>query len=80
MSWTLKSSSSCTREWLLMWFFKKKYDNEQSPEFSVYFGHECFTIFTAACYFNSIVGIPGNAKISKSGLKVVPVSIASNET
>ena len=60
--------------------FLKKYDNEQSPEFSVYFGHECFTIFTAACYFNSIVGIPGNAKISKSGLKVVPVSIASNET
>ena len=44
---------------------------------SVYFGHECFTIFTAACYFNST---PGNAKISKSELKAVPVSIASNET
>ena len=43
--------------------FSKNYANKQRHEIqSVYFGHECFMIFTAACYFNNIVGIPGNAK------------------
>ena len=61
--------------------FWKNYDNKQSYQIqSAYLGHECFTIFTAACNFSSIVGIPGNSKIAReSGLKVVPITIVSNE-
>ena len=62
--------------------FSKNYDNKQRHKIqSAYFGHECFTIFTAACYFNSIVGIPGYVKIDEEkGWKVVSRAIMSNET
>lgn len=37
--------------------------------------------YTAACNFNSIVGIPGKSKIDReSGLKVVHIAIVSNKT
>ena len=36
--------------------FSKKYENKQLHEIqSAYFGHECFTIFTTACYVHKDV-------------------------
>ena len=61
--------------------FSKNYDNEQRHDTqSAYFGHECFTQFTAACYFNRSVAIE-NGKIDKeANLVHLPVVIVSNET
>ena len=62
--------------------FSRNYDNKQLCEFqSAYFGHECFTIFTAACYVHKDVVCNGKAKFDKEfGLNVIPIVIISNET
>ena len=50
--------------------FSKNYDNKQRHEIqSAYLGHECFTLFTAACYFNRSVAIE-NWKIDEENLSV----------
>ena len=46
---------------------------------SAYFGHECFALFTAACYFNQSVAIE-NGKIEEANLVQLPIVIVSNET
>lgn len=52
--------------------FSKNYENERRHEIqSAYFGHEAFTIFTAACYYKPIEYTPGVEKA---------VVIISNET
>ena len=61
--------------------FSKNYENKQFHKIqSAYFGHEAFTIFTAACYFKSpITG--KNAKIDNdSGLQFLSAVVVSNET
>ena len=76
----LKSSLKIV-EVILSIGFSKNYDNKQRHEIqSAYFGHECFTLFTAACYFNRSVATE-NGKIDEEANPVqLAVVIVSNET
>ena len=57
----------------------KNYDNKQHHEIqSAYFGHEAFTLYTAACYYRSHA-IDGACVDKDAGLKVLSVVIVSNE-
>ena len=59
--------------------FSKNYDNKQHHEIqSAYFGHEAFTLHTAACYYRSHE-IDGACVDKDAGLKVISVVIVSNE-
>ena len=59
--------------------FSKNYDNKQHHERqSAYFGHEAFTLYTAACYYRSH-DIDGACVDKDAGLKVLSVVIVSNE-
>ena len=62
--------------------FSHNYDNKQCHEIqSAYFGHEAFTLFTAACYVKSNIPERVNSTIDNdNGLTVVPVVIVSNQT
>ena len=62
--------------------FSRNYENKQLREIqSAFFGHECFTIFTAACYIHKEVKITGKVKFdNESSLQVIPIAIISNET
>ena len=61
--------------------FSKNYDNKQRHEIqSAYFGHECFTLFTAACYFNQSVAIENGRIDEEANLVQLPVVTVSNET
>ena len=59
--------------------FSRNYDNKQVHEVqSAYFGHENFTLYTAACYFHKSLDIDG--KSDPNDLTVIPMAIISNET
>ena len=63
--------------------FSKNYQNKQQHEIqSTYFGHENFTLFTAACYFHRAANIESfSSNIDHdSCLVIVPVAVVSNET
>ena len=61
--------------------FSKNYENKQRHEIqSAYFGHENFTIFTAACYFHESLSVENGKLDEKSNLVKLPVAIISNET
>ena len=62
--------------------FSRNYENKQLHEIqSAYFGHKCFTIFTAACYIHKEVKITEKVKFdNESSLQVIPIAIISNET
>ena len=61
--------------------FSKNYENKQRHEIqSAYFGHENFTIFTAACYFHTSISIENGVIDEESSLVTFPVVIISNET
>lgn len=62
--------------------FSRNYDNKQHHEIqSAYFGHEAFTLFTAACYSKGETTSEAVATIDKdTDLQVLPVVIVSNET
>ena len=60
--------------------FSKNYDNKQHHEIqSAYFGHEAFTLYTAACYFkmNEVSDVSYD---NDTNLNVLPAVIVSNET
>ena len=61
--------------------FSKNYDNNQRCNIqSVYFGHQCFTLFTSAFYMNQSVATE-NVKIdAEANLIELPVVIVSSET
>ena len=60
--------------------FLKNYDNKQHHEIqSAHFGHETFTLYTAACYYRSH-DIDGTCVDKDAGLKVLSVVIVSKET
>ena len=60
--------------------FSKNYDDKQHHEIqSAYFGHEAFTLYTAACYYRSH-DFDGACVDRDAGLKVLSVVIVSNET
>ena len=58
--------------------FFGNYENKQLHEIqSAYFGHEAFTVFICVCYHHSF-----DTEVmdyEKSGLKLIPVAIISNE-
>ena len=57
----------------------KNYDNKLHHEIqSAYFGHEAFTLCTAACYYRSH-DIDGACVDKEAGFKVLSVVIVSNE-
>ena len=61
----------------------KNYQNKQLHEIqSAYFGHENFTLFTAACYFHKAANIESfSSNIDHdSCLVIVPIAVVSNET
>ena len=59
--------------------FSKNYENKQKNEIqSAYFGHEAFTLYTAACYFKK--ELPGAKCDPDCDLYMLPVVIVSNET
>ena len=59
--------------------FSRNYENKQVHEVqSAYFGHENFTLYTAACYFHKSLGIDG--KSDPNDLTVISMAIISNET
>ena len=61
--------------------FSKNYDNKQRHEIqSAYFDHECFTLFTTACYFNWSVAIENGKINEEANLVQLPVVNVSNET
>lgn len=63
--------------------FSKNYDNKQRHEIqSAYFGHDNFTIFTAACYMHNEITVENFSKEidEETNLTVVPIAIVSNET
>ena len=61
--------------------FLKNYKNKQHHEIqSAYFGHENFTIFTAACYFHISISIENSVIDEESNLVKFLVVIISNET
>ena len=63
--------------------FSRNYDNKQFHEIqSAYYGHEAFTLFTAACYVQgSNTDYNFKSNIDKdTGLSVIPVVIVSNQT
>ena len=63
--------------------FSKNYQNKQRHEIqSAYFGHEDFTLFTAACYFHRAADIESfSSNIDHdSCLVIVPAAVVSNET
>ena len=63
--------------------FSKNYQNKQRHEIqSAYFGHENFTLFSAACYFHRAANIESfSSKIDHDFcLVIVPVAVVSNET
>ena len=61
--------------------FSKNYENKQRHEVqSAYFGHESFTIFTAACYFHKNISIKNGQLNAESNLVKFPVVVISNET
>ena len=60
--------------------FSKNYENKQKHEIqSAYFGHEAFTLFTAACYFKSNTE-QGIETDKDSRLYVLPLVVVSNQT
>ena len=64
-------------------FWRNNYDNKHFHEIqSAYFGHETFTLFTAACYVKgSNTDYNFKSNIDKdTGLTVIPVVIVSNQT
>ena len=61
--------------------FSKNYGNKQRHEIqSAYFDHECFTLFTTACYFNWSVVIENGKINEEANLVQLPVVNVSNET
>lgn len=51
--------------------FSKNYSNKQFHEIqSAYFGHEAFTLYTAACYYRSDIAIESSKDDKDSGLKI----------
>ena len=64
--------------------FSSNHENKQRHKIqSAYFGHEVFTVFTAAYYIkgSSSVAHDLNLTVDKgTGLNVVPVAIISNQT
>ena len=59
--------------------FSRNYNNKQKDEIqSVYFGHEAFTIYTAACYSEECVNDQSETDLN-SGLSL-SVAIVWNET
>ena len=59
--------------------FSKNYENKKKHKIqSAHFGHEAFTLFTAACYYKPTG--KEKEKINASGLVVYSVVIVSNET
>ena len=62
--------------------FSRNYENKQHHEIqSAYFGHEAFTLFTAACYVKRSNDHSLNSNIDQDiGLEVFPVAIVSNQT
>ena len=59
--------------------FSKNYENKQKHDIqSPHFGHEAFTLFTAACYYKPTW--KENEKVDASGLVAHSVVIVSNET
>ena len=58
--------------------FCKNYENKQKNEIqSAYFGHEAFTLYTAACYFKN--ELPGAKRDPDCDLYMLPVVIVSNQ-
>ena len=59
--------------------FSRNYENKQVHEVqSVYFGHENFTLYTAACCFHKSLGIDG--KSDPNDLTLITMAIIFNET
>ena len=59
--------------------FSRNYNNKQKHEIqSAYFGHEAFTIYTAACYSKECINDQSETDLD-SGLHVLSVAIVSNE-
>ena len=59
--------------------FSKNYENKQNHEIqSAYFGHEAFTLFTAACYYKPLSATDCEVDID-SGLAIHSVVVVSNE-
>ena len=64
--------------------FSHSYENKQRHKIqSAYFGHEAFTVFTAACYIKGSLSVIHDLNLTvdkDTGLNVIPVSIISNQT
>lgn len=61
--------------------FSKNYENKQRNEIqSAYFGHEAFTIFTAACYFKDVQDTHDLRIDEDTNLYILPIVVISNQT